>query len=98
MQDIPVSLANVKDKDVTFIKERYYQGLFATDKNLQKEITRKYFSEEYQLLTAGKPIEYQIINGCPWMELEFCKGKLIHKRLPYITRNGLAYPQKIYSF
>lgn len=82
LQDSPISLAKVKDKYVLVSSGTTYFGILATEKALQKEIARRYFPEEYRLLEKGKVIDDYIVNDAPWMELTFCKGKFIKKRMP----------------
>ena len=95
LQKCPVLLARVNNRDVLFYLPDYGRGVVATDGQLHKEITRKYFPEEYKLLKAGQPLQTLLNNDIPWMELRFCKNKLIQKRLPIIfRRDGTIVPLK----
>lgn len=82
MQNQPIQLADVNGKDVVFIQVRKPDGLLITNRILQMELARRHFPEEYKILSAGKHLKGIISNHTPEMDLIFCNGELIYKRLP----------------
>ncbi len=95
LQDCPVSLAKVNNRDVLFYLPEYGHGVVATDGQFHKDITRKYFPEEYGLLETRRTLLTSWNNDVPWMELRFCKNKLVQKRLPIVFRgDGTVVPLK----
>ena len=81
MQGEPVWLAYVGGKLVVFYPSGNYHGILSTDKQLHKEIARRYFPAEYKLLAKGKPLDCVTLNDSPSLVLTFYKGKLVAKKL-----------------
>lgn len=81
LQDSPILLANVGEKDVIIYNVNLPQGILSTDKQLHKKIARRHFPKEYKLLEEGEPLNSMNTNHGPTMVLKYCNNKFVFKKM-----------------
>ena len=81
MQDNPTWLADIGGKYVVIYPSNNYRGIFSTSKELHREIARRWFPKEYEVLIKERPLYCSVLNDSPSMILTFVKGELISKRI-----------------
>ena len=81
MQDNPTWLADIGGKYVVIYPSNNYRGIFSTSKELHREIARRWFPKEYEVLIKERPLDCSVLNDSPSMILTFVKGELISKRI-----------------